>query len=165
MPAGQELIEHKTQLVDVGRRGDELAAHLLGARVLGGQDAQPGAGQPAGGHGRRLVQDSRDSEIEQFHLVLGGHQDVRRLDVAVHDHGPVGVGHRPGGVDEQPQPLLHPQPVLVAESVDGEALDVLHRQKGPAVIGDSTVEVSCDTGVVERREDRSLLIEPEHRVL
>ena len=92
-------------LEDVEHRGAErphvggLVATATG-RDLGREvGRRPGddAGLGEGG----IRRDARDAEVGQLHLPGAVDQDVRRLDVAVHDPGGVGGGQGVGGLDQQ----------------------------------------------------------------
>ena len=77
---GEALEEHAGQRVDVGARVDRVALEALGRHVVEGADG--GAGhrelRPVVAHG------VRDAEIGDVDEVVGGHEHVARLDVAVH---------------------------------------------------------------------------------
>ena len=93
-PAGEQLVEQHAQRVDVGGGGHRLAAHLLGAGVLGRHQLQPGRGRRQRLPGHLGIEQLGDAEVEQLgHAVLGD-QDVGRLDVAVDDQVLVRVLHR-----------------------------------------------------------------------
>jgi hypothetical protein len=131
---------------------------MLGARVLGRHHRERGGG------GRHVGVDAGgeqlgDAEVEQLRDAVTVHQDVRRLDVAV-DHqvlmGVVdGAAHRP----EQGQPLPGPQLVRRAEMRDRLPVHVLHHEVGLAGLGRPAVEHRRDVGMLEAREDLSLLAE------
>ena len=152
-----------------------LAADLLRRRVGRGEyaDARPGDGEASpvtaglvGG-----VKQFGDPEVEELRarpagLVLG-HEDVRRLEVAVDDEAPVCGAHSRADLGEEAEPVLNGEPPPVAVGRDGLALDELHREVRPPVeapaLGDAAVEEAGDVGVVEAGEDLALLAEPgEH---
>ena len=90
--AGQELVEHHAQAVNVARRPDalRLAAELLRAHV--GQRAHHRAGV---GHPLRLgVEYKGDAEVGHDRLAARGDDDVRGLQVAVDDTQAMRGGHR-----------------------------------------------------------------------
>src|SRR5690606_37555581 len=95
----------------------------------------------------------RDAEIEQFHLAVGGHQDVGRLDVPMHDQMAMGMGDRAANLDEQPQPIAATEPMLVAIPIDRRALDMFHGQPRSAGGVDSAVQVARDARIRQARED------------
>ena len=98
--ARRHLVEQDAQAEDVG-----AVVHHRGARrLLGARVAHRAVGHADLGHGvvearrRRLAVFAREglhlgqAEVEHLGLALGGDDDVRGLQVAVHDA--VGVGHR-----------------------------------------------------------------------
>ena len=80
--AGQELVEHDAQTVDVAASVDAvaLAAGLLGAHV--GRRSQQLADP---GHGDLIAVSLGQSEIHHVGAPVDADHDVRRLDVAVND--------------------------------------------------------------------------------
>ena len=82
--AGQHLIEHDAERIEIGARADVLL-DLLRARVLGRPD------HPAG-RDARIGRGTRDPEIRDTDMIVGVDQDVRGLDVAVDDVVLVGEG-------------------------------------------------------------------------
>ena len=82
----ERLEQHATEGVDVESLVERLGAELLGRHVGRGPEGGAGRGQT------RLVgglADVDDPEVGEVDEVAGGQQDVRRLDVAVDDAGPV----------------------------------------------------------------------------
>jgi hypothetical protein len=92
--AGQHLVQHRAEGVDVGSRVHRLAARLLGAHVGGCADRHARLGEPLAG----LVARERaaDAEVGDQRVAVG-EQDVLRLHIAVDDAVAVGeiepVGH------------------------------------------------------------------------
>ena len=74
-PAGQHLVEHDAQRVDVGGPGHLVAPRLLRAEVV--DRAQGGAGD----RHRGLGHGARDAEVGDLHVAVVGDQDVSRLHV------------------------------------------------------------------------------------
>ncbi len=97
-----------------------------------------------------------DAEIEQLHLAVRGHQDVRGLEVAVHDQVGVRVGDRRQHVEEQPHARLDAQAPRVAVAVDALAVDVLEHQVRLAVRRDAGVDQLRDVRVAQPGEDAAL---------
>jgi hypothetical protein len=78
--AGEHLIEHAPQRVDIGARSDALVARrLLGAHVVGRAHAEPGLRQP---RARTRAERERDAEVGDDRLSILK-EDVRGLDVPV----------------------------------------------------------------------------------
>ena len=140
------------------------ALHLLRAGVL--RRHQPLAGQrvfdPA--RQRRAFEQLGDAEVEQARHAVGVDQDVRGLDVAVDHQVLMGVLHRGADLAEEVDPGVESQAVLGRSTVEGHALDVLHDQVGPAVVGGAAVEEARDAGVVEGGQDLPLGAEPRREV-
>jgi hypothetical protein len=125
-PPGQQLEQQDAEGVDVGRRGGVVAEHPLWRQVRGRSE------QVATGQGR-LVDRAGDAEVEQLHVAAAGHEDVARLDVAVHDPGPVGDLERVGGRGHDPDRLRRRQRAG-ARQPGGQALPAqqLHDEVGAA---------------------------------
>ena len=88
-PAGEQLVDHRPQRVEIGAAVDRLAGQLLGRHVAGRAEHQAGARSAAVGH-------AGDAEVHHSHRVAGGvDHDVGRLDVAVHHALAVRVGPAP----------------------------------------------------------------------
>ncbi len=131
-PAGQALVEHQPERVQVGTAVELAAAHLLGREVLRRAHHHVVAGQVLAGG----VESLGDPEVGEHHTPVGGDEDVARLDVAVDEAGTVG-GIECGGdaradVDRQ----LRAQPRLdVEELAQALAVDELHDDGlAPAVL-------------------------------
>ena len=102
--AGQQLVQHDAERIDVAYRRHGLAAHLLRARVIRRHHAQPII--VAGDLARiARLQELGDAEVEQLRHAVGADQDVRRLQVAMDDGAAVRVGDRGADLAEQLQPL------------------------------------------------------------
>src|SRR5439155_8976567 len=95
-PAGQALIQHTAQRVDVRAAIDGAAPDLLGGDVVDGAHELPGGRQPAARGG--VLGDPEVGQVDVVRLVLIGavlDQDVARLDVTVHQAVPVRDVERP----------------------------------------------------------------------
>ena len=95
---------------------------------------------------------------------IGGHEDVRGLDVTVDHQVAVGVVHRAGRLEKDLETLADRQPPLVAHRSMGSALHVLHGNVRPAVLGDARVEEPRDVGVPGQGQDLPLYVEALHHV-
>ncbi len=91
--AGQCLVEDDAERVDIRPRRDGLARDLLRAGVLGRPQDRPRGRRPGVGRG------AGDPEVGHACLAVVVDQDVRGLDVAVHDAVLVGELERPRGLD------------------------------------------------------------------
>jgi hypothetical protein len=103
-PTGQHLEDHDPEGIQVRPLVEVFAAlDLLGAQVLGCAEHGPGLGQVRVETGASLG----DAEVGHLRpegaVLVVGHQDVGRLDVAVHQPGAVsptqGIGHLGGDLD------------------------------------------------------------------
>ena len=90
---GEQLEQHDAERVDVGCGRERIATDLLGARVLRGERAREFARRR---HrvGGVVAEKFRDAEVQQLYRAVAGHENVRRLEVAVHDEIAVCVSHR-----------------------------------------------------------------------
>jgi len=105
--AGDHLVQDAAKRVDIATAVElSFASDLLGAHV--GRTAEYEAGIGQGGSSCGFGDCTRDTEIrDQPMPVL--HQNVVRLDVAMHDAAPVRVVQRAGHADRQPQRRGHRQ--------------------------------------------------------
>ena len=110
---GEQLVQHDSERIHIGRNAERLACDLLGRGVLRRERA---AGYLAehGLLGQALVQQLGDAEVQQPHLALGGHQDVGRLHVAMHDQLAVRIRDRLGHLQKRAKPRGHVEAVVVA---------------------------------------------------
>ena len=92
-------------------------------------------------------------------MALGGHDDVRRLDVAMDDELTMSLLQRGADVREEVEAFVDGQPLFVAEAIDVAALDVLHDEIRPAIRGASAVEQLRDVRMTERRENAPFAFE------
>src|SRR5262245_14021567 len=153
----EEFVQDDPQRVHVSQRREALAFQLLRAGVLGGHREQPR-------DGFKLIvccrsNNLRDSEIEQLHRSLGGHQDVARLQVTMNDEPLMGILNRAADTSEQLEALAYGESMLVAPPMNGLAVDELHDKIRKAVFGLAAVYEPRDVGMIERREDLALAAE------
>ena len=121
--AGQRLVEDDPEAVEVPARvhlagGEELGRHVVGRPHHGaGLGELVTALQPAG-----------ESKVQQaWRAVLGIHQNVLGLEVAMHDAPAVQVGQR---LEQPGHDLLEPLAISVDELADVLARDEVHRVVG-----------------------------------
>ena len=151
LAAGEQFVQHHAERIHVGHGRDWFAADLFRRGVVQGEGAQAGAGVVE--HGLGVVEQLGDAEVEQAHVVERGDQDVRRLQVAVHDQVRVRVADRVAGLQEQREPLRQRRLPLQRPVGDRFAVDVFQREVGLAVLGGAGIEQARDVGVLQPRED------------
>ncbi len=163
--AGQQFVGDDAERVHVRRGRHGRAADLLRRRVS--RSHHPHARPRQRLCIRRLVleQDLGDTEIEQLHRPLAGDEDVRRLEVAVHDEVAMRVANRVTHVEEQSQALANRKLAVVAIAIDRLALDVLHHEVRPAVLRHAAVDEPRDAGMLEACKDLTLGDESVEHVL
>ena len=145
----------------------EIAApvELLATRLLGrhrGQRAHgvTGLGHPVRPqHARRLGElvgdvrqmrgQLRQPEVEYFHLAVIGDEDVRRLDVAVHDAGMMGSLEGVGDLTAEVEHHIDRQRSAVDPAAERAALEQLHHEKRQAVVLADVVH-RADVRVIQR---------------
>ena len=98
----------------------------------------------------------RDPEVEELDLPAARHEDVRGLQVAVHDEAPVRVVDRGADAEKELDPPRHRETVRVAVFPDRRPFDVLHREERKAVGRHAAVEESRDPRMLETGEDLAL---------
>jgi hypothetical protein len=118
--AGEHLVEHDAERVDVRLAVDVVAERLLGGHVVRrAQDAAVG-GQPV------VAQRARDPEVGDLGRALRVDQHVLGLDVAVHDVMPMGAAERARDLDRVRERLVDREPAELTDAVlERLALDVL----------------------------------------
>ena len=99
-----------------------------------------------------LVQQAGDAEIEQLGVTFPVHQDVRRLDVAMHDQLPVRMVHGIAGLCQQFHATRQRCTLRVAPGGDVIATHQLHRQPGLAGIVDAAIQQLRDVRVLQSRQ-------------
>ena len=102
--AGQQLVHHHAQRVDVGLLVERLLADLLGGHVGGRADPGHMGGIGSGGQGK--------PEVGDLDVGRPGHQDVPGLDVPVRDADLVGVGQGPRALEDNLDDLVDRQQVV-----------------------------------------------------
>jgi len=114
----EHLVTDDRQRVDVGSGVEPLLTRQLFRRhVAERADANARRGKPLGGRlEARFLDRARDAEVSQ-HRVPFLQQDVRRLDVAVHDAAAVGQRERIGDLAQHTQRLVNREAVAALEAV------------------------------------------------
>ena len=151
---GQELIQHDAQSEHVRRHRHAAAQDLLRRRVSRRDHALADARER--NLAFLLAQELGDAEIQELHLAIGRHQDVRGLQIAMNDQAAV---RRVGGVaarSKEPKPILQRHVASAAVIGDRLSFHSLHHEVRPPVRGLATVEKPRDAGVLQARQDSPL---------
>ena len=109
--------------------------------------------------GAAIVEQLGNAEVQQLGDAGAGHQNVGRLQVAMHDEILMRVMHRGAHHLEQLQARGHLQMVGVAVDVDGDAVDVFHDDVGRAVGQRAAVQQVRDVRMIELRENLAFDLE------
>ena len=143
--AGQHLVQHHAEGVDVGARVQVLTGGLLGAHVLGRAETHARLRQPTA---FPSTPGQRDAEVGH-HRPAVVEQDVVRLDVAVDQAMVVGVVERAGDFRGDADGIVHRQLDLALEpGAERSALDVGHYVEHRA-LDPARVEQGKDVGMVQ----------------
>src|SRR4030095_15004289 len=132
MATRQKHIEQYSRSINIRGCGHGLALQLLGRGILRSHRSA------AFDRKRRFrvlavaFEELGYSEVEEFCLAVGPHQDVRRFQVAMDDVMDVSLRHSFQGIEEQPNARPDFESVLIAVSVDGFAINVLQYEEGLA---------------------------------
>ena len=142
-----------------------LAAHLLGTRVLGREQAMSRACQrflvSAGRFGFRLR--AGDAEVQEARRAVGAHEDVAGLQVTVHESAFMGVCDSLADADEEPQALLELEPR--GERIRALALHELHDEVGLTLLRRTAIQEAGNVLVVESRQGLALAHEAPYEFL
>jgi hypothetical protein len=153
--AGGSEQQRRPQREDVGGRRDRLAPGLLGGHEPRGPDHHPGHGEAVG-----LVAAEGDAEVGQAGLAPVVEQDVGRLDVAVHDAGPVRRRQRPEEAQRLALDLVGGRRAVLGDPLgQAAARQVRHHQDDLVALVDH-VEQSDHVGVVQAPQHLGLAQEP-----
>lgn len=151
--AGEERVEDGADAVEVGA---VVAVVGVALDELWGEEARRA---DTLGDGGVLGEEPGQPEVDDPGLSAGVDQDVRGLEVAVHDASGVGVGEAFGDRDHALQGADHVGPGGVAlQGGEGRAVDKLHGEPGRR--GPAVVEDGHDVGVVQPAQGADLGIEP-----
>ena len=132
MTAAQESEQQDTERIDIGRRRDGTAMQLLGR----GEDRRTRLADAAHQRRRRCrviaFQQHGHAKVEEFDVAGRCHQDIRGLDVAMHDLVGVRICHGGQQVQEQAKARLDSEGAFVAMLIDVPAVNEFEHQVGLA---------------------------------
>ena len=151
MRSGQEHIEYKSQSVDIGGGRHRLPEQLLRRCVLRCQRRGARARQCA--RSRLIVEQLRDTEVEELDHTLARDKDVGGLDIPVHDQMTVRMSHRGQDIKEQADACLDVQFVPFAKCVDGLALDKFQDEVRLRALQHPRVQESRNIRMIEAAEE------------
>ena len=100
-----------------------------------------------------------DAEIEQLHRALFGDEDIGGLQITVNDAVLQGELNGVANGAKEADAFADVEFAIVAPLIDRFALDILHDEIGPAFFGGAGVVETGDVGMLERSQDRALLLE------
>ena len=144
--AGEELVEHDAEGVDIGSDIDVSGASL---GLLGAGPGERADEVAAGAEGERGVsRGPGESEVEDPGVAVGVDADVAGLEVPVDDAAEVGVSDGVADIGEEGDGAGDGW-VFAEVIVDGVSLDELHDEVGPPVVGGAAVVDADDVGVSE----------------
>ena len=161
--AGQHLVDDRAEREHVGALvdGGVLTGRLLGRHVL--RRAEQRAllrlhGLRAADLGDAEIEDLRD--LDRVAVVLGGDQeDVLRLEIAVHDAGPVGRRERRADLANDRERVLELQRSGAQPLRERLALEVLEQHARGAIRERQEVIDAHDVRMIELRRDLRLALE------
>ena len=127
-PAGQHLVQHDAERVEVGARVDLAPQRLLGRHVLAGAEHAAGLGQAG------LLQRAGDPEVGHADPAVVADQDVAGLQVAVDAAAGVGGGEAVRDLDRDREGIGDRDHALLPEPLPQiGAVDQLEHEVRPAV--------------------------------
>ena len=161
--AGEQLVEQDPQRVNVAARVDIERAHLRLLRAHVGRGAYE---QFEGGEerfvGQSLIGRFRDAKVNHLghrFAILERDQDVRRFDIAVDNALLVRVLQGMADLDEEVEPLLGREMILVAVVGDLDPPHQFHDEVGPAGVGRARIQNPGDIRMVHEGQRLPLGLE------
>ena len=167
--ARQQFVEQHAQAVDVAARVDVQPAHLrlfrTHVRRRADELLQLRVNRLVRQPSFRRLGNAEINHLRHRHAVVQRDQDVRRLDVAMDDALLMRVLDRLADLDEQIQPFLGGELVLVAVLRDADAPHQFHHEIWPAQIGGARIQHLGDVRMIHHRQRLPLRLEPrDHRL-
>ena len=152
--AGQHLIEHTAEGVDVGASIDVgIAGGLFRAHVVRRAECEAGLGDPLAGCDG---EGARDAEVGDDGLSAGEH-DVAWLDVAVDHAERMGVAEGGGDIAGDAQGVLDGEGSLAGEPIVERLAHKERHDKEEEVAAAGCARVEGDGAAVEERHDVGVL--------
>ena len=150
----EELVRERSHRVLIGERGTGVTETLLGAHVGRRPDTQPGSRELRG------VDDLRDAEIRDLNVAATIDENVRRLDVAVHDPLIVRVLQGVAELDEEPLDDANgKRGVRSDQGIERRAVHELHDEKQRIAFVADRVDHD-DVRMIQLRRRPCLALEP-----
>ena len=154
---GEHLVGDHAQRKDVAAGVDGHAPRLLGRDVGRCADDGARAGNLA------LVEQPSHAKIGEYCPAIPREQDVRRLDVAVHDAEAVGIVQGRGDLIDDAHRLGHRQRLSLAKQIcQGRPVDVLHGDK-VAAAGSPCLVHPDDVGMCQGKDGLGLALKAQPR--
>ena len=108
----------------------------------------------------RRLGDAEINHLGHRHAVVQRDEDVRRLDVAMDDALLMRVLDGLANLDEQVEPFLGGEIVLVAVIGDADAAHQFHHEVRPARFGRARIQHLGDVGMIHHRQRLPFRLEP-----
>ena len=150
----QQFGQQHAKAVDIGGGRQGLTGSLLGAGIAWRASATTGLGIVFDDGG---IDQLRDAEIQQQGPTIGSDQDIRWLQIAMHDQALMGnTDCRTHGV-KQAQHGRRRQSFLTAILFNAATVDVLHHQIRLAARCRAAIKQARDIGMRQSRQDLPFL--------
>ncbi len=168
--ARRHLVQHRAEREQIGAGIDRLGPHLFGRHVRHRPQDTPGTGQlrrPGDGCRRFPTAggrpDGRQAEVQNLGVAPARDEEIRRLEIAVHDprgvRGFKGVGH----LDGERQQLIDVERAPGDALLQRHPLEELHHEERASTLLADIVD-GADAGVIERRCRACLALESSQGV-
>ena len=171
-PARRHLVADDAAGEEIGAAIDVAASRLLRRHIRHGAERDPDRRRVLAGCARRVglafgaargERELRDAEVEHLRLPAARDEDVRRLDVAVHDALGVRGIERVGDLDRDVERAIEGQRPARDLFLERAAVEQLHHHVLLAVVLADVVQ-RADVRMVQRRGDARLATEPVERL-
>jgi hypothetical protein len=135
--AGDQLVQHHAEGIEIRPGIKRLAERLLGGHVRHGADHRPLAGELLLGRALALAKRGEEAEVTELCGAVRRQPDIAGLDIAMDDPVPVGVVQRAAHTLGDPQCQLESQGAAgrpLDQVVDGASVDVLLDDVGQVLL-------------------------------